>query len=137
MTDCGPLEGYTAGPLFWIFAENSIAIIGACLPTLAPLWTIKHYKFSGFTSYLKKLRKTSTSGSYADLELPIQKESSASAEDNSVRHLVDLGHTTNIFSDDIALGDRHQQGIGVETTLSTEHTKRSRLDAKTSGPGFV
>ena len=23
----------------WIFAENAVAIIGACVPTLAPLWT--------------------------------------------------------------------------------------------------
>jgi len=32
---------WTSGPLFWAFAEGSVAIIGACLPCLAPLWTQK------------------------------------------------------------------------------------------------
>lgn len=118
-------SGYTAGPLFWIFAEHAVAIIGACLPTLGPLWTKKQWQKSSIASYLRELRKSPTSGSYDDLEGPYQNKNGA--EDASSRHLVGLGTTTNFISEEIVIRDRPQEGIGVRITLSSDATTKGNF----------
>lgn len=110
------LQGYTGGPLFWVFAENAIAIIGACLPTLAPLWTQRSPTNSKTGSYLKRFRNKSTSNGYDDLEGPYRKPKHG--EDTSDRQLVALAPATSIIADDIPLNERPREGIQVQTTLS-------------------
>ena len=112
--------GYTAGPLFWIFAENSIAIIGACLPPLAALRTLKRSSSPKGSSYYTKNWRGQKTNEYDHLEGPYQK--AGAAEDASIRHLVASGPATNIHASDIPLQDRPQleEGIQVNTTLSTD-----------------
>ena len=92
---------------------------------------MKHWQSSKIGSYLKGLRKSSTSGSYNDLEGPYQNKNSG--EDASSRHLVGLGTATNILSEDIPLHDRPQEGIGVRTTLSSNTTRKGNLGQLASG----
>lgn len=77
-----------------------MAIIGACLPTLAPLWNLRKAPESKKSSYLN---------------------SSDLFEDRSVRNLVNHGPATYIHADDIALEDRPQEGIHVNTALSSRY----------------
>lgn len=113
--------GYTAGPLFWGFAENPIAIIGACLPTLAPLWSKQHRSTPKGWSYLKNLWKSFSSSSYEDLEGYYQNTNNA--EHASISRLVTPGPATDIHAEDIALADMPQEGIQVLTTLSSNYKK--------------
>ncbi|KAL8716456.1 MAG: hypothetical protein Q9220_000363 [cf. Caloplaca sp. 1 TL-2023] len=106
----------TGGPLFWIFAENAIAIIGACLPTLAPLWSGGRLKQSRIGSYANKLFEKSKSNSYSNLPGPYKH--SKMGVDTSTRHLVQTGPATSIISDNIPLEDRPQRGIQVRTAIS-------------------
>ncbi|KAF6236846.1 hypothetical protein HO173_005137 [Letharia columbiana] len=112
---------YTAGPLFWGFAENPIAIIGACLPTLAPLWSKQHRSTPKGWSYLKNLWKSFSSSSYEDLEGYYQNTNNA--EHASISRLVTPGPATDIHAEDIALADMPQEGIQVLTTLSSNYKK--------------
>ena len=110
--------GYTAGPLFWIFAENAIAIIGACLPPLAALRSLNRSPSSKGPSYYMQKWRGQSSEDYNHLDGPYQR--AGTAEDASVSHLVRSGLATNIHADDIPLEDRLQppEGILVNTTLS-------------------
>ena len=115
-------KGYTAGTLFWGFAENAIAIIGACLPTLAPLWRTKFSLFAKVSSHLKGSWKSSSTHPYDDLEAPYQ--GATNGEHASNRQLVGLGTAaTSITADNIALDDRPAAGIKVQTTLTSDSTK--------------
>lgn len=113
---------YTAGPLFWIFAENAIAIIGACLPTLAPLWTRKPELASKRWTWFKRSWKGSKSDHYDNLES--QYQNNTSGDNTSIYPLVAQGPATNILADNIALEDRPQQGIQVRTTLSSNYRQQ-------------
>ncbi|KAL8725041.1 MAG: hypothetical protein Q9181_006563 [Wetmoreana brouardii] len=113
---------YSAGPLFWMFAENAIAIIGACLPTLAPLWSGKHHLASRHWSRLKRSWQRSRSDNYDNLEG--QHHHTSNEGDTSVQHLVTQGPAISIFADDISLDDRPPGGIQVQTTLSSSWTKQ-------------
>lgn len=110
---------YTAGPLFWIFAENAIAITGACLPTLAPLWTRKPELASRRWTWFKRSLKGSRSDEYDNLESHYQ--NNTSGDNTSIYPLVTQGPATNILADNIALENRPQQGIQVRTTLSSDY----------------
>ncbi|KAL8805834.1 MAG: hypothetical protein Q9182_001746 [Xanthomendoza sp. 2 TL-2023] len=98
---------YTAGPLFWIFAENAIAIIGACLPTLAPLWSRRRTGKSSIGSYFRRMWNHSDTKSYGELEGPYR--NNKRGEDDSDRHLVVVGPATSVIADGIPLQDRPQQ----------------------------
>ena len=113
---------YTAGPLFWIFAENAIAITGACLPTLAPLWTRKPELASKRWTWFKRSWKGSKSDHYDNLES--QYQNNTSGDNTSIYPLVARGPATNIHADTIALEDRPQQGIQVRTTLSSNYRQQ-------------
>ncbi|KAL8919795.1 MAG: hypothetical protein Q9172_004800 [Xanthocarpia lactea] len=111
----------TAGPLFWIFAENAIAIIGACLPTLAPLWTRQRLKQYRSGSYFKRVWPKSSLKSYDELPGPYRV--TKHGEHASNRQLVGLGPATSVTADDVALEDRPRNGINVQTTLSSNYTR--------------
>ncbi|KAG8526327.1 uncharacterized protein KY384_000320 [Bacidia gigantensis] len=118
--------GYTAGPLFWLFAENSIAIIGACLPTLAALWqrgTPKSSKGSKGSSYYTNSWIGPKQKEYETIDSPYI--NGGNVEDASIRHLVAMGPSTNIRADSIPLHDRPnpQEGIKVNTTLQKDTKK--------------
>ena len=114
--------GYTSGTIFWSFAENAIAIIGACLPTLAPLWRSKSSLAVKVSSHLKSYWKSSRTHSYGDLEAPYH--GTANGEHASNRQLVGFGTAaTVITTDNIALDDRPAAGIKVQTTFTSDSTK--------------
>ncbi|KAL9597700.1 MAG: hypothetical protein Q9219_004957 [cf. Caloplaca sp. 3 TL-2023] len=112
----------TGGPLFWIFAENSIAIIGACLPTLAPLWSSSSDKSSvSKQSSVKHLWNRSSRSAYDDLER--SPGVTKGGDDASDHRLVALGPLTSIVADDFGMKDRPRDGIEVRTTLSNDYTR--------------
>lgn len=119
--------GVVAGPLFWVFAEDAVAIIGACLPTLAPLWSGRSLPMvSKVSSYLKAhikgLGKRSGLHPYNDLGKPDRNTNRC--EGASDFHLVaPLGLATNIFADEVALDDSPREGIRVHTALSSDHAR--------------
>ena len=113
------MSDYTGGPLFWIFAENAIAIIGACLPTLAPLWRSQQHPGKSKSFWPSRF---SHSKSYNDLEGHHRFRSDPDAA--STNRLVGLGTATNIQAEEVALENRAQKGIEVHTTLeATDHRK--------------
>lgn len=114
-----PLSGYSAGPLFWHFAENPIAIIGACLPTLAPLWRGNDRSTSKQWPRFNGPSKNSDSGKYDNLEVQHQKVKIS--HDTSLRHLVTRGPAIDISTGDIPLDDRPESGINVEATFVTSY----------------
>lgn len=113
--------GYSAGPLFWIFAENAIAIIGACLPTLAPLWSKEQHGSitSGWPE--KKSWKSMFPKKYMDLEDSGHRDSNGPHASHG--QLVGLGPTTVIRSDGIPLEDTPHGGIKVQTTQSIGYAR--------------
>ncbi|CAO1601782.1 hypothetical protein XANCAGTX0491_005418 [Xanthoria calcicola] len=111
----------TAGPLFWLFAENAIAIIGACLPTLAPLWSRERLTQYRTGSYVRRVWPKSNSKSYDELERPYRV--TIKGEHASNRHLVGLGPATSVTADDVALEDRPRNGINVQTTLFSSYVR--------------
>lgn len=110
---------YTGGPLFWIFAENAVAIIGACLPTLAPLWTTKQHPSKSKSFYSSR---SSHSTPYSNLEG--YHDIRSDPDEASINRLVGLGTATNIQAEEIALEDRAQEGIEVRTTLDATNHRR-------------
>ncbi|KAI4117834.1 MAG: hypothetical protein LQ345_002020 [Seirophora villosa] len=112
---------YSAGPLFWIFAENAIAIIGACLPTLAPLWSKEQHGSitSGWPE--KKSWKSIFPKKYMDLEDSGHHDSNGPHASHG--QLVGLGPTTVIRSDGIPLEDTPHGGIKVQTTQSIGYAR--------------
>lgn len=114
-------QDITAGPLFWLFAENAIAIIGACLPTLAPLWSRERLTQYRTGSYVRRVWPKSNSKSYDELERPYRV--TIKGEHASNRHLVGLGPATSVTADDVALEDRPRNGINVQTTLFSSYVR--------------
>ena len=113
------ISGYTAGPLFWIFAENAVAIVGASLPTLAPLWNrqrLPESKGGSLRSYFSKLSKGSDQRT---LDHELQPRNVVNPEHGSTRNLVSTGAATDIHAKTIASEERPAEGIQVETTFST------------------
>ena len=104
-------SGYTAGPLFWLYAENAIAIIGACLPTLAPLWKREGSQRSKGSSYFSKL----SNGNSIAGDHELHNRNNTGQDHTSLRNLV--GVATDIQSDNAALEDQSMEGIKVETTF--------------------
>lgn len=110
---------YTGGPLFWIFAENAVAIIGACLPTLAPLWSKQQRPSKGKSFFSSRSSHTKPYNHHEGYH-----EFASDPDEASVNRLVGLGTATDIQAEDIALEDRAQEGIKVQTTLdATDHRR--------------
>ena len=81
-TDTSSLSiGWSAGPHFWIFGENAVAVIGACLPTLARLWK----------------RQKRTPWSYSDARS--YQMNSKVPGNSSIRQLVDTSKGFESFDD--------------------------------------
>ena len=109
---------YTAGPLFWNIAENAIAIIGACLPTLAPLWGARRHMSKDEGSYTTRFPQSEL---YNRLESTHNKR--RDPDEDSINRLIGWGTATKIQAEEIALEDRAQEGIKVHTILdATNHS---------------
>ncbi|KAI4263969.1 MAG: hypothetical protein L6R42_000912 [Xanthoria sp. 1 TBL-2021] len=110
---------YSGGPLFWIFAESAIAIIGACLPTLAPLWSKNRSVQSKIGSSVNRPWYKPNRKVYGQLEG--HHRMTRGGENASDRHLVRLGTGTSIIADAIGLEERPEEGVKVHSTISSNY----------------
>ena len=87
-----------------MFAESAIAIIGACLPTLAPLWSRKRSAQSKIGSSVHRPWYKPSRRLYGELE--DRNRTTRCGEDDSDHHLVRLGTGTSGIANAIDLEER-------------------------------
>ena len=124
------MAGYCSGPVFWSFAENAVAIIGACLPPLAAFKTRKQSFPDKRNLSLSNFQSRSGSNHYATLDDGFRLDSSL--KDAPIDPRDKQGPITHIHAVALPFADRSQpqNGIRVNTSLSTEWSPSERIHSE-------
>lgn len=110
------LLGFRAPSFFWIMAENSVAIIGASLPTLAPLW--RRNLLSASEDRLSHVRKMPSKG--FDRIHDQDKLDNTPLENRPLRHLAGDDPGLYVYAERVVLKDLPVEGIRIEKTFGAE-----------------